>query len=100
MHFFLGAWGCYMYVCLPAHVYTSCSPLLSLHFLCPGTWKAGTSLCTEMVCAIQNVLGCPGVDAEVLGQRRLCPGQVDKEQVRVIRGAGGSPALLLPLQCV
>lgn len=50
------------YMCTTA---VSCSPLLSLHFFCSGTCKECASLCTEMVCAIQNVLGCPGLDAEM-----------------------------------
>lgn len=84
------------YMCTIA---VSCSPLFSLHFFCPGTWKVCASLCMEMVCVIQNVLRCPGLDAEVSGDSQGT-GQVHKEQVHAICGAGDSPALPLLLHCI
>lgn len=57
------------YLCQTA---VSSSPQFSFLYSCPGTWKTSASLCKEMVCAIQNVVDCPGVDAEVSKDSLSC----------------------------
>lgn len=63
-----------MYLCLPVYCVSS-SRQFSFQYSCPGTWNTSASLCTEVICAIQNVGDNAGVDAEVSKLPELCPGQ-------------------------
>lgn len=77
-----GAQDCYVYLCLPVYCVRLFTTLyisalhhnlaFSIPALVPGTPLLPSA---EVICAIQNVVDNPGVDAEVSKLPELCPGQ-------------------------